>query len=81
VPNGVYAAIVDFGENHYSQGCETEGILCHGYMGGTGDAGTGCIFSGPVSIMDGRLTVTGRLLARHVLVGYSYSRLTVTGYS
>ena len=59
VPNGVYTAKVDFGENHYSQGCETEGLLCHSEMGGTGDAGTGCVFDGTVRVEDGRFTVTG----------------------
>ena len=30
VPNGEYTVLVDFGEDHYTQGCETEGRLCHG---------------------------------------------------
>jgi hypothetical protein len=59
VPNGVYTAKVDFGENHYSQGCETEGLLCHTEMGRTGDAGTGCVFEGAIRVEDGRFTVTG----------------------
>ena len=59
VPNGVYTAKVDFGENHYSQGCETEGLLCNTEMGGTGDAGTGCVFEGAIRVEDGRFTVTG----------------------
>ena len=59
VTNGVYAVTVDFGEVHYSQGCETEGVLCHDAMGGSGAAGSACIFQGAVNVMDGRFTATG----------------------
>ena len=59
VQNGVYAVTVDFGEVHYSQGCEAEGILCHDAMGGSGEAGSACIFQGAVNVMDGRFTATG----------------------
>ena len=59
VPNGEYAMIVDFGEDHYTQGCEAEGVLCHDAMGGTGEAGSACIFQGAVTVTDGRFTATG----------------------
>ena len=55
----MYAVTVDFGEVHYSQGCEAEGILCHDAMGGTGEAGSACIFQGAVTVSDGRFTATG----------------------
>jgi hypothetical protein len=59
VPNGEYTALVDFGEDSYTQGCETEGELCHDAMGGTGAAGTGCSYEGPVTVNDGQFTITG----------------------
>jgi hypothetical protein len=59
VPNGEYTVLVDFGEDHYTQGCETEGRLCHDDMDGTGATGSGCTFEGGVTVTDGRFTLTG----------------------
>ena len=51
--------IVDFGEDHYSQGCEAEGVLCHDMMSGSGTGGSGCTSVGTVTVSDGRFTATG----------------------
>jgi hypothetical protein len=34
-------------------------MVCHDVMGGTGEAGTGCIFTDPVTVSDGTFTITG----------------------
>ena len=59
MPNGEYAMIVDFGEDHYTQGCEAEGVLCHDMMSGSGTGGSGCTSVGTVTVSDGRFTATG----------------------
>ena len=59
VPNGMYTVEVDFGEDSYTQGCEVEGRLCHAIMSGTGETGSGCIYTDPVTVLDGKFTITG----------------------
>ena len=52
IPNGVYTATVDFGEDHYQQACAIEGdVSCA--------PGVDCVFQGDVTITDGRFTITG----------------------
>ena len=52
VPNGDYQVEVDFGEDHYTLGCEVEGVIV------CPDSGA-CNFVGVVTVSDGQFTVTG----------------------